>query len=316
MNHAHIPAFAMPRPRRIPGSYTDHEIVAALSGQVADCCGPPLARSMTTPRPYAAVCAIVRDELDLSEWVAYQFAVGFEHVFIFDNESVDPVISRLARWVADGKVTVVPIRGRRQQNHAYSALIRKTPARWIAFVDADEFVLPHGTDDIKTLLAEYEQYGGLGVVWQVFGSNGHIKRPSGLVIESYARRSTAPINTDPGSDQPWPRYKSIVQVDRALRCGNPHFVIYRPGCFAVNEQFDRLEPKPFAPPTVKKIQLNHYMSKSRADWTLKQTRCGGASGRPRTMREWDFIQRHFNETEDTRIQRFVPAVKALMERYA
>jgi len=50
-------------------------------------------------RWYLGACAIVRDELDLPEWVAYQFAVGVQHVHIFDNESVIPVVDRLPKWI-------------------------------------------------------------------------------------------------------------------------------------------------------------------------------------------------------------------------
>jgi hypothetical protein len=38
----------------------------------------------------AAVCLFVRDEeRDIAEWLAFQFAVGFDAVILYDNGSVD-----------------------------------------------------------------------------------------------------------------------------------------------------------------------------------------------------------------------------------
>ncbi|MFG1358490.1 glycosyltransferase family 2 protein [Xanthobacter pseudotagetidis] len=37
-----------------------------------------------------AICAIVRDEAPyVLEWVAHHRALGFDHIFVFDNESRD-----------------------------------------------------------------------------------------------------------------------------------------------------------------------------------------------------------------------------------
>lgn len=40
---------------------------------------------------YASICAIVKDEdKDIREWLNYHFAIGFEHVLIYDNNSRNP----------------------------------------------------------------------------------------------------------------------------------------------------------------------------------------------------------------------------------
>lgn len=52
-------------------------------------------------------------------------------------------------------------------------------ARWLAFIDADEFFVPHDESwtTLPELLKKYETYGGLAVNWRLFGSSGHITRP-------------------------------------------------------------------------------------------------------------------------------------------
>jgi hypothetical protein len=324
------PPVPIARVHNLPGSYLDHEIEAARSGQVVECCGAgnerrgPVRQSRPMPpvivkfNHYLAACAIARDELDLPEWVAYQFAVGFEHVHIFDNESVVPVADRLKKWISSGKVTTEPIKGRCQQNRAYTSFLKRADARWVAFIDIDEFVLPHGTDDLKTLLPAYEPYGGLGVSWATFGSGGRIERhcaadASPLVIESYTHKGPPTFSVNPKFMSPY--YKSIVQTVRARGCPNPHFFNYRQGHFAVNERGVRLRSLVHAPAATDLVQINHYMTKSLEDWRLKQARRGGASGRARTDEEWKRIEAACNAIEDTRILRFVPKVRALMAEF-
>jgi len=264
-------------------------------------------------RWYLGACAIVRDELDLPEWVAYQFAVGVQHIHIFDNESVIPVVDRLPKWIADGKVSVTRVGGRRMQNECYTRYLTESQSRWTAFIDIDEFLLPYGTDDLKNILPPYEQYGGLGVCWHVFGANGHAQRPRGLVIENYVKRG--PITFDIyGMGKP--QYKTIVQTKKAAACGNPHFFEYRPGWRAVNDAGVKMPSRTHGPASAQVVQLNHYMCKSLEDWRLKQERRGGASGRPRTDDHWEMIQAACNAIEDRGIQRFAPRVKELMAAYA
>lgn len=262
---------------------------------------------------YLGACAIVRDEIDLEEWIAYQFVVGIEHVHIFDNESVLPVADRLSKWIADGKVSVSRVNGRRMQNECYTRYLTESPSRWTAFVDADEFLLPLHTDDLKSLLPEFETYGGLGCCWHVFGADGHAARPDGLVLENYTKRG--PITFDIyGLGKP--QYKTIVQTRTAVSCGNPHFFEFQDGWGCVNDSRKRMPGRTHGRPSARAIQLNHYMTKSLEDWRIKQERRGGASGRMRTDEHWRMIQAECNSIEDSAIQRFIPKVKELMAAYA
>jgi hypothetical protein len=135
-----------------------------------------------------------------------------------------------------------------------------------------------------------------------------------LVIESYTRKGPPTFSVNPKFDTPY--YKSIVQTALTARCPNPHFFHYRPGYFAVNERGVRLRSLVHAPAATDFLQINHYITKSREDWRLKQTRRGGASGRARTDEEWKRIEAACNSVEDTRILRFVPKVRAFLAEFA
>lgn len=268
-----------------------------------------------TPRFYLTACAIVRDELDLPEWVAYQLAIGFEHVHFFDNESAVPVSDVLRNWIKDGKVSVDRVAGRRRQNDCYSQRLSDSKSKWVAFIDPDEFILPHETDDIRKLLSGFEKYGGFALTWKVFGSNGHVERPSGLVIENYLRTTEGFFDVKPRSGERLPQYKTIAQPEHAVRFPNPHWAAYRDGRYAVNERRQRMPCHSHGPASVKLAQLNHYIGRSLEDFRLKQERRGPMSNISRTDREWRHWEAHCNAVEDRRILRFVPAVKELMEKY-
>lgn len=273
---------------------------------------------------YLTGCAIVQDEIDLPEWVAYCFAIGFEHIHFYDNESAVPVAETLASWVGEGRVTVSPIYGAKQQMPAYKDFISgwREKSRWAAFIDPDEFILPHQTNDLRELLQGYEAFGGLSIPWCVYGSNGRIERPEGLVIESYTKRGPVMFSLRKDFVAPAiapPQGKTIAQLSYA-RTMNPHRFAYRGNRFDVNENrvpmsrvmgCHKRRENLFS---CEAVQVNHYIVKSLEDWSLKQER-GDPYSPPRTNDELAFIESRCNEITDTRILRFAPAVRALMEKH-
>ena len=57
---------------------------------------------------YACVCAIAKDETPhLREWALHHFAVGFEHIVLYDNGSVVPAARTLEDLADAGLLTVI-----------------------------------------------------------------------------------------------------------------------------------------------------------------------------------------------------------------
>lgn len=55
----------------------------------------------------AAVCPMIKDEEGfLSEWVAYYQMHGFDHVFLYNDNSIDKGLVELKPWIDSGFVTV------------------------------------------------------------------------------------------------------------------------------------------------------------------------------------------------------------------
>ncbi len=142
------------------------------------------------PDSYLAACAIYRDEGPyLAEWIEFHRLVGVERFYLYDNRSRDDHREVLAPYVAEGIVVLhdwdMPhIPG---QVEAYEHCIAKhgDEARWIAFLDLDEFLFSPTYQPLPEILAEYEQWPGVAVNLATHGPSGHRAKPAGLVIESY-----------------------------------------------------------------------------------------------------------------------------------
>jgi len=248
------------------------------------------------------MCCIVRNEnIYLPEWIRYHAKLGVEKFIIYDNDSDIPVSSELESMIETGLVSVELIHGQTKQFDAYNDCLSNYGSnfKWLAFIDPDEFLVPRTHNDLRSFMQPYEQFGGLGVNWLVFGSSGHVTRPAALQIESYLLRSneTNEINT---------HVKSIVQPKYTVSVGrDPHHFLFKNSKYCVNENFIPFSG-PFSPHSSKKIALNHYFLRSKEEFQIKIDRGRADSPFKRTMQEFIDTDRGCNEIQDKEILRFLP----------
>lgn len=213
---------------------------------------------------YAAICAIVKDELeDIHEWIWHHLAIGFEHILIYDNNSKVPLKRELASFTEAGLVTVLewPLTGS-QQLSAYMHAIGNwgSNACWMAFIDIDEFIVPLQNADIRDFLDDYLPFGGVCANWRMFGSNGHISRPGGGVMENYT--CCLGLNN---------HIKSIVRPEYVRRPVSAHHFTFAPGHWCVNE--DKVPVRDYHTYALAdRICINHYYYKSQQDFYAKIAR--------------------------------------------
>ena len=198
----------------------------------------------------------------IREWIEYHLLIGVDHFFILDNESVDDVHSVLLPYIERNLITYVPWRDNsyrdaqfqinlntQQKGMAYALSLYGCQSQWTALIDDDEFLLTKGNASVKGVLKDYTEYGGLAIGWAWFGSNGHIKKPTGLVIESFTkRRKELDI-----------LYKTIIQPKHFKRMKTIHYPGFNNGYSLVTENFEELS---LLPEHVKKLAytLNHPTS--------------------------------------------------------
>ena len=117
---------------------------------------------------YLAACTIYRDDAAyLAEWIEFHRLMGVERFFLYDNGSTDDHEQVLAPYVAEGIVVV------HQWPHAFlghngrpRAIFtafedccgrHAQDARWIAFLDVDEFLFSPTGASLPEVLQEYER---------------------------------------------------------------------------------------------------------------------------------------------------------------
>ena len=226
-------------------------------------------------RPYkynVAICCMAKDEDPyLIEWIDYHLGIGVSRFYIYDNESTIPISTTLSSYVEKGIVKVEPIAGKRMQVTAHKHCLANygSECQWIAFIDVDEFIVPKTlTGNLVEFLNAYKKFGGLGINWLVFGSNGHVEKPEGSQFGNFTRRS---LKTESRNGH----IKSIVQPKYVKKVPkDPHHFYFRFPKYCVNENFKRIKGA-IVPHTSNKIQLNHYYLRSLEEFKLKI-----AKGRP------------------------------------
>lgn len=244
---------------------------------------------------YLSLCLICKDENNyLPEWLDYHILMGVDRFYIYDNESEVSLRDTLKDYIERGWVEVVDIPGYKVQLFAYDHCLQTFGINtfWLGFIDTDEFLVPKTTLDLKSLLKDYEAYGGLVVSSLFFGANNNITRPVIGQIAAYTGRTHATFVENE-------LVKSIVQPKLVQMPVSPHDFSYQANAWGVNENFLRVDGQRF-PNYVDKIQLNHYFCRSKAEIELKLSRGGGARNSPWPRKRFEVVN-SMSTCEDTRI---------------
>jgi hypothetical protein len=266
------------------------------------------------PPTYLAVCAIYRDEGPyLREWVEFHRLVGVERFYLYDNSSTDDHAEILRPYVEEGLVELTPwpIHPAQIQAYEHCLLRHRSEARWIAFIDLDEFLFSPLGRSLPDVLREYEQWPGVGVNWAVFGTSGHLTKPQGLVIESYTRRTDRNVNK---------AIKSIVDPSEVRAFCQPHFFMLRSGP-TVDENGRPITGPPYSGTSevsFERLRVNHYATKSEEEFRGKLARGHADATPPKSelMDDEDVLKRFdlLDKVTDTTIQMYLPDLKQAMAR--
>ena len=118
----------------------------------------------------ASLCAIAKNEVPyIEEWVEYHLALGFAHIFIYDNEDVSTLS---AIFKENACVTVRHFPGRTAQYLAYNHFLQSAESHqhfWSGFLDIDEFLVLKKHDNVLTFLNQHCPKGIVAMNWVVYG---------------------------------------------------------------------------------------------------------------------------------------------------
>jgi len=231
----------------------------------------------------ALVCIAHGEENYIHEWMSYNKKIGFDHIFIFEND-----------WISninDENVTTIPWNGRGMQMLAYNHFIRNLSQGydWAAIFDVDEFLVLNKHHNLKDFLMEYEECNAIGINWAIFGCNGHIQPIDNnyKVLERFTKRA-------PESFEANKHIKTIVKLPSNR---------YQHGHCVDGEWYNLNKEKrtgSFNSPVDYSIaQLNHYFTKSHHEFRGKCLRRNADHSRRRKFKHyWPYI--NANDIEDTK----------------
>lgn len=243
-----------------------------------------------------AMVAIIKNEKDyIKEWIDFYKLVGVDIFYIYDNDSTDGVKEYLKDYIDRGDVVYQKMSGKKRQCDAYNdALYRyKDSAKYMAFFDLDEFLLPSRDEDkvidlIDDIMASDPLAGGLVVNWMIYGSSNIVEKQDGLVIETFLRRAETELEENK-------HYKTIVNPRKVFSFICPHYPMYLGKYYAVNEKLEKVTEEKITG-SYEKLRLNHYFTKSLSEYQKKKSR--GMADRLDQREEDDFKRHDKNDVFD------------------
>jgi hypothetical protein len=231
-------------------------------------------------REGVAIALIVKNEArHIREWAAFHHRAGVARFLIYDNGGTDATIAILKEALPEAARTIVPWRqvfsdawlGREIHNqvlaYAHAASNFGGGVRWMAFIDADEFLVPKAAATIPEALAHLGDARNLSLPWHMFGRSGHQEPPAGGVLRNYLRRASDPMSDVRGVRA----FKCLVDPCHltALRV---HSMETDGSGRTCNDAGLEVEERERARPgfySAAHLQLNHYYTRSEAELAAK-----------------------------------------------
>ena len=262
---------------------------------------------------YISMCSCFKNEAPfLKEWIEYHLFIGYDHFYLYNNNSTDNYEEVLQPYVNSGVVTliefpIVPVQVAAYK-HFYDTYRYET--KWVSFFDIDEFVCLYREVNIKDWLNRFSKYPVVYVYWKYFGSSGLMNHDyNKLVLEQYRCATDKYINI--GKTFYNTRYE-IASFDKSM----VHFLTVKWKGIkipAVNEAgnftiwgIQRIKKKDFT------IQLNHYWSKAFNLYIEKYKKGSSANG-TLWKKLWVYKEiEHLCKDWDVSILRFLTELKLRM----
>jgi hypothetical protein len=220
----------------------------------------------------ALVC-IAKWEDTIEEWCNYHLKLGFDKIFIYQND-----------WVCDVKhenVEIIDFPGKHQQMPAYNHFLKtnRNNFDWAAFFDVDEYLVLKQHNDIKSFIKDFENPYGIGINWVYFGSGDQltIEGDKKSFISRFFKRGD--MNT---------HIKSILN----MKCNSIMTLPHNPNTplLGTNKEYFT---GPFNPNgNIEIAQLNHYYHKSLEEWSKLYERGQSDHTSPKKPEHWYGLSPH------------------------
>ena len=219
--------------------------------------------------PYIKKCNKValftnaRDEQHIKEWAAHHLLLGFDHIFITDHLSIQPLTQVFKDFdprVVINTCTIKTSIKLHLMNEAITTA-KKYNIDWFIYLDADEFIIFNdkvtNITNIKEFLSLYNGVADMiAINWLFFGSN-YLDNEPDSILGSYTKSETH-LNR---------HVKSFVRPNEALYAGSPHVYNIKnfENFYSFNRKIGRITPfnDCIIPFEKSPIYIAHYVNQSK-----------------------------------------------------
>ena len=223
------------------------------------------------------LCVIGKKEnLYAKEYVNYYKNLGYNHIFIYDNNDVndEKFEDVLSKEISENFVTIINYRGYRgkldrPQFDSYQDCYSKHSGEydWLSFYDFDEFLFLKEHKNIQEFLSQekFAQCINIKINWMTYSDNDLIYYEDKPVQE----RFTTPLPNDHSNQHIKSTVRGHLKKNYWSRMNNPHssnnnYV----SCIPNGEKTDSKSPF-HNPPNHEGAYLKHYGTKSLEEFILK-----------------------------------------------
>lgn len=229
------------------------------------------------------------EELYLKEWIEYHFNLGFDKIFICDNNDVgnDSQINLIATLKEKYDINAINLCGREMlekvglqtgcYKFCYEYIKQNFPdINWIAYIDIDEF-LNFNSMKVNEFLSQ-EKFNDVDLIhlnWKCYGDNDLVYYEPRPVMERFTR----PIPIDaiyntkfiPEGIYLNNHVKSILRVnDRFIEFNTPHTALYK-DCKCVNCDGEIVDyTSPWQSINYNSGHIKHYITKSTEEFIKRK----------------------------------------------
>ncbi|KFY00794.1 hypothetical protein V490_01197 [Pseudogymnoascus sp. VKM F-3557] len=251
---------------------------------------------------HVAICLSVKDQYaDLTEWLTHHYHhLGIRRFYIMDDGS-SPVLATLnySAFLDPKAITHryyhPALHARYQQLASYNDCLRLFghKHKWMAFIDADEYLQVHGNETLRDVLKPYDDdatVGAFAINWQIHNSGGLLTRPPSARKGFTRCIEDQDPNHPPNVGTENEHIKVIVKPPLSTGPDGPHKFKLKKGARTVGENGDSVDRAAWRVPiTRKRISLHHYATRSRQEYEEKISR-GNGMGDPKGWNWWKHVE--------------------------
>ena len=221
------------------------------------------------------IFTINKCENDINEWIVHHILLGFQHIYIYDDNSIIPILSTISILPDNIKacVTVYTLTNEYEINpnklnapipeliyydeeiynrfnhekqlyfYNYFVKYHKDKAKWVLCCDVDEYVYLSIDTNINDYIESVQEYDIIFLPWVMYGTSYFTDKPSGLIIDNFRCHESSYFGTG----------KSIINIKNIKQITHVHTInninnIHRPN--VLNVKIGEL-----------RAHLNHYFTK-------------------------------------------------------